>query len=208
MPVRANKHLLGPLLVTISLLAGSAGATSYVGFGGGYSLPAGTEVLGYVYNEENVVTQIDTITFDPGWAFEAQFGWEANPWVDFEGALRYHTFTTPADSLDDISGYETIGFEGGVRFHPRRGFSNSAPYLRMGVGSYSPSIEFKDGKGAISNQTTLGYYAGLGYVHELSSKIGLDLRGTVNVFNAFDADSHGVELRSVFYTISLSLIIF
>ena len=196
------------LFLAAVLIAGEAGATSYVGFGGGYSVPAGAEVWGHIYNDDGVVTQIDTITFDPGWAFEAQFGWEANPWVDFEGALRYHKFTSPADSADDISAYETIGFEGGVRFHPRRGFSNSGPYLRMGVGSYSPSIEFKDGMSGLSNQTTLGYYAGLGYVHELTSKLGADLRGTVVVYNAFRPETHGVELRSVFYAISLSLIIF
>jgi hypothetical protein len=131
--------------------------------------------------------------------------------MHMEGALRYHEFGVypePVDSLSQPNGVPLVGFEGGIRIHTQRGFTNSCPYIRAGVGSYSPSIQFDNSRYDISTSTVLGYYVGIGYLHEFTSKIGADIRATLVQFQAFSIPYDGVELESRFLSISLSLIIF
>jgi len=153
----------------------------------------------------------ETLRVRTGYGFEAQFGWEAAPWIDIEGALRYHIFSrrdTLRSDRDTVTGHEVIGFEGGIRAHPRRGITNSMPYVRGGLGSFSPTIKLNNGQATISGDPVLGYYVGIGYVHEMSSMWGFDVRATAIVYNAFNQQDQGVELHGAILALSLSVIVF
>ena len=193
------------------LCAGSSRvqATSYVGLGGGPATDFGTEIttLGSI---------ADTLgDLGVGYGLEAQFGWESAKWIDIEGALRYSTFSMDHalpnvgdGDADVITGYSLIGFEGGIRVHMERVLTNTTPYIRGGLASYSPSIELNGGGRQISNDTVLGYYFGVGYAWEFSSSLGLDVRATVMQLNAFGEPEWDVKLKARTVSIALSLIIF
>ncbi|OQB38024.1 MAG: hypothetical protein BWY06_02154 [Candidatus Latescibacteria bacterium ADurb.Bin168] len=186
-------------------LPGLAGAVSYVGLGGGMSPHINTTVV------SNYATGLDTVKFRGGYGFEAQFGWEAAPWIDIEGALRYHlsgkTDTLRADR-EIVSGLDIIGAEGGIRLHPRRGWSNSGPYLRGGIGSFSTTLSLDRGAASQNGEPALGYYAGIGYVREISGSWGVDLRATYIRFNAFDMNADGRKFRAGFLAVTASLVVF
>ena len=192
--------------VFLSLIAGAGAvrAASYVGVGAGATPHVDTQII------TQFSTGPETLNVKTGYGFEAQFGWEAFPWVDVEGALRYHLFSR-GDSATYLrvtpTGHDAIGFEGGLRLHPRRGVTNSMPYLRFGIGSYSPTIGLSNGE-TISGDPVLGYFVGLGYVYEVSSFWGLDLRASGVVYNAFNAEQNGIELKAAILAITLSVIIF
>jgi hypothetical protein len=194
------------------LASGTAFATSYVGFGGGLGSPQSSSAVTDVYLRDSDTWVVDSVGFDLGWLAEAQFGWEANAWMDFEGALRFHKFyretgTVPDPKHPRVDGFSLVGFEGGLRLRTQRGFTNTVPYIRGGVGSYSPSVDYDNGQ-SVSNVTLIGYYVGVGYIQEINSKIGMDIRVTWINFDAFDRNRHSVELQANFVAIALSLIVF
>jgi len=183
-----------------------AGATAYIGVGGGVTPHVDTKIYYYGYHGDTP----DTLRVSPGYGFEAQFGWESAPWVDIEGCLRYHGFNVtgaPSPDSSTVTHYSAVGFEGGVRLHPRRGLTNSAPYVRFGIGSYSPSLTLSHGDGTLSNDTRVGYFVGIGYTLERTSSYGLDLRATMVRFTSFGADQ-GVKLDSGFLSVALSVVVF
>lgn len=191
------------------LFAGAANshALSYVGFGGGYSASFTNFILDYTDEEAGY----DTVSFGGGFSAEAQFGWEINRYTDMEGALRYHDFSrTPVagESTRQPTGFRSVGFEGGIRLHPERGFTNSSPYLRLGIGSYSPSIQFDGNVRDVSSSTVLGYYVGIGYTHEITGKLGVDLRASMIQYSGFSYDIDRARLQTRFIAISAGVIIF
>ena len=192
------------LLLVLTLGVGSTQAASYVGLGGGVTPHLGTRII------THYETGPESLSVKTGYGFEAQFGWEGVPWIDIEGALRYHLFTcgdsavyTRATPIE----HELVGFEGGIRVHPRRGVSNSMPYVRLGLGSYSPSIKLSDGE-TISGDPVLGYFVGLGYVYEVSGFWGVDVRATAVVYNAFNPEESRVRLKAALISLSTAVIIF
>lgn len=191
-----------PLL--LALASRDAWATSYVGLGGGATPHIATEII------TQYSTGPETLHVNTGYGFEAQFGWEALPWIDIEGALRYHLFSR-GDSATYVritpTGHDLIGFEGGIRVHPRRTVTNSIPYIRFGLGSYSPSLTLNDGS-TTSGDPVLGYFVGLGYVYEVSSSWGVEVRATAVMYNAFTPEEHGVELKAGILSVSAAIIIF
>ena len=213
MPRLKQIGLLAVLAATLAL-AGSAGAVSYIGGGGGPAFSLGSEAIRtfYVYNETSLeyeVSSYDTTTFGRGWGLEAQFGWELAPWVDAEGAMRYHRLPASGDSStaeSRLTRTEMVGFEGGLRIHLRRVITNSTPYIRFGLGSYSPSFKETSNTGTLSNDATLGYYVGVGYMHEISGKTGLDIRATVVVYDQDDGTY--IRMRATKLSIVASLLIF
>ncbi len=187
------------------MLPGVAAAVSYVGLGGGMSPHINTTVI------SNYTSGMDTVKFRGGYGFEAQFGWEAAPWIDIEGALRYHlsgTSDTLRTDREIVSGLDIIGAEGGIRLHPRRGWSNSGPYLRGGIGSFSTTLSLDKGAASQNGEPALGFYAGIGYVHEISGSWGVDLRATYIRFNAFDMNADGRKFRAGFLAVTASLVVF
>lgn len=203
---RIIQALLAVAAVTLLFFAEKAEAVSYIGLGGGLSPSFGSEVRVFHNNAE-----FDTASFGVGYGLEAQFGWESAKYIDVEGALRYHSFSRKITIVEDLpqpSSYTIIGFEGGVRLHPERGFTNSAPYIRGGIGSYTPNIILDKGDISQSNDNGIGYYIGVGYTYEMSSKIGIDVRATMVTFNAFGGEHDFVGLRSRFFSILASVIVF
>jgi hypothetical protein len=190
-------------IVMVVVGADRARAASYIGFGAATGIPVNTKATSF---------DTDTVmrTAKPGYGGEAQFGWETAPWIDIEGALRYHHFGfsgSDPDSVVFIRSYTLVGFEGGIRVHPRRGLTNSMPYVRLGLGSFSPSIDLSNGS-AIGNATTLGAFVGIGYTREISSSYGIDVRATGILFNAFNPSSDALKLKSRFIAIAASLVVF
>ena len=131
--------------------------------------------------------------------------------IDIEGALRYHlsgTSDTLRTDREIVSGLDIIGAEGGIRLHPRRGWSNSGPYLRGGIGSFSTTLSLDKGAASQNGEPALGFYAGIGYVHEISGSWGVDLRATYIRFNAFDMNADGRKFRAGFLAVTASLVVF
>jgi hypothetical protein len=196
-------------LAVLLLATTSARATTYVGIGAGPAIGIGTSIVTFHTNGRDTLTSLGT-----GWDAEAQFGWESNPWVDFEGALRYALFdldylppSSENPSGDRITSYSVVGFEGGIRVHLERIFTNTTPYIRGGMASYSPTVELNSTR-TIGNDTAMGYYVGLGYVHEISGSFGIDVRATMTRFTAFGEQEWLVDLKSSVLVIGVSLVIF
>ena len=202
------------IVAIVAFAAGKATATTYVGFGAGPAFGGAARIVTHGSTTEGPVS--DTLNgLAMGYGVEAQFGWESAKWIDFEGALRYNAFSlnheaAPVEGSDPeyITSYSLVGFEGGIRVHMERILTNSTPYIRGGLASYSPSIEFNHGSRTISNDTVLGYYVGLGQVLEINSAIGVDVRATFAQFYAFSKREWGMNLRSSLLTVAIALIIF
>ena len=211
--ISSNRFRCVLLLVFLAALADTAVAVSYIGAGGGPSFQIGTDAIrwqpdpSYDPLDYDILIS-DTTSFKSGFGIEAQFGWEMNPWVDAEGALRYHrmTATDTTDQFSRLTHIELVGFEGGIRFHMRRVITNSTPYIRLGLGSYSPTIKQNDESGTISFDPTLGFYVGAGYMYELTSKIGLDVRATAVFYNIKDGSYF--KMNSSIISIAASLLVF
>jgi len=202
---RRARGIYAAVALVLAFGAGKAHGVSYVGLGGGATPAYRTRIISYY------PTEPETLRVHTGYGFEAQFGWEAAPWVDIEGALRYHILTSgdsAAYVLTTPTGHDIVGFEGGVRFHPRRGVTNSIPYVRLGLGSYSPTVKLNEGLDNLSTDPVLGYYAGIGYVYEVTSVWGIDLRASAVVYNAFNEAEHGIRLHAALVAVTLSVIIF
>jgi hypothetical protein len=198
------------LCALLLLFAGQSGAVSYIGVGAGPSFHEGIGSEQYVFDFEAETIDSFAGSFGTGWGIEAQFGWEVAPWVDVEGAMRYNRFSR-SDTVTTrsyVKGYDVIGFEGGIRLHLRRHITNSTPYIRGGVGSYSSTSILEPG-GDLSIDPVLGYYVGVGYMHEITGSVGFDIRATALFFDAktFQYDT-GVRLRGEFYSLVLSIIAF
>ena len=132
--------------LAVCLAVPSAHAVSYIGVGGGYAPHLATKGIRLAWDSDLEVTHSDSFDIGTGWAVLGQFGWELAPWVDAEGAMRYHRASRSDTSSMDVAvkSYELIGFEGGIRIHPRRYITNTAPYIRLGVGSYSTTLNHTD----------------------------------------------------------------
>lgn len=199
------KIMLIAVAATLLLVTPNASAISYVGLGGGLAPQIDTRLI------THYTAGPETVKFSMGSSFEAQFGWEAAPWIDMEGALRYHGFSrtdTLRTDRETVSGLDVIAAEGGIRLHPRRGWSNSGPYIRGGLGSFSPTVSLDKGDGSVNGDPVLGYYFGAGYLYEVSSSWGLDIRATYLRARAFNKDVDGRNLQLGSLAVTLSVIIF
>ncbi len=194
--------------IVACLTATTANAVSYIGFGGGFAPHVSTEGVRTSYDSDLGVTHRDSFELGSGWSIEAQFGWEMAPWVDAEGAMRYHRAARSDTSTLQVSidNYELIGFEGGLRLHTRRYITNTTPYLRLGVGSYSTTLNHRESSDNIGFDPTLGYFIGAGYTYEVSSKFGVDARASLIVYDV--NESSLLKMDAVLLSVVVSLIIF